>query len=132
MVVAVFRCSEAMFGFLPVGVDQSLTNLIIYNAFPVEVIINNGVILKSTWGNTSQFLVYWVKYIIILGLYASILLAYNYQPYPDLEGPSLQDINIRIGFTPQQLINNASVASKFKCSDKIPTSSILFTPLFGR
>ena len=113
MVVAVFRCSEAMFGFLPTGVDESLTNLIIYNAFPVEVKFNNGVV-KSTWGNTSQFLVHWVKYIFILGMYSSILLAYNYQPYPDLEGPSLQDINIRIGFTPQQLINNASVAVLFQ------------------
>jgi hypothetical protein len=102
-----------MFGFLPTGVDESLTNLIIYNAFPVEVKFNNGVV-KSTWGNTSQFLVHWVKYIFILGMYSSILLAYNYQPYPDLEGPSLQDINIRIGFTPQQLINNASVAILFQ------------------
>ena len=107
---------KAMFGFLPAGVDDSLTNLIIYNASPVEVKFNNGVI-KSTWDNISNYFINWIKGIFILGMYCSLLLAYNYQPYPNTEGPSLLDINILTGFTPQQMINNASVASE--CSDNI-------------
>jgi hypothetical protein len=109
-VTTLFRCSEAMFGFLPTGVDSSLSNLMIYNAVPVEVRFDKNAPVKSTWGDVSYNFVNWVKYIFILGLYSSIMHAYEYQPYPSDEGPTLFDINIRTGFSREQMINNFSAA----------------------
>ena len=102
----------AMFGFLPSNVDDSLKNLVLYNAFPVEVKFNAHGAIKSTWSNILYHFVNSVKYFFILGIYSSILLAYDYQPYPNNEGPKLQDIQILRGFTPSQLVNNASIASE--------------------
>mmetsp|Transcript_542 Transcript_542/g.1187 ORF Transcript_542/g.1187 Transcript_542/m.1187 type:complete len:468 (-) Transcript_542:301-1704(-) len=103
-----FRCSEAMFGFLPAHVDDSLKNLIIYAASPVEVKFNSNGPLKSTWTHAKDFLVNLITWIIVLGMYSSILLVYDYQPFPKAEGPALQDIKLGTGFSPQQLINNLS------------------------
>lgn len=108
-----FRCSEAMFGFLPSGVDSSLTNLIIYNAFPVEIKFESGPI-KSTWANVRYYFVNWVKSIFVLGLYSSVLDSYNHEPYPSEEGPALRDVDIFAGFSPRQLVNNFSVAILFQ------------------
>lgn len=108
-----FRCSEAMFGFLPSSVDDSLKNLIVYMAFPVEVKFNDGVV-KATWAHVSSYLINFVKYLFILGLYASVLLAYDYVPYPNDEGPALHDIRLLTGFTRQQMINNMSIAILFQ------------------
>ena len=101
-----------MFGFLPPNVEDSLTNLIIYNAFPVEVKFNANGAIKSTWTTVSHNGANLVKYVFILGICSSILLAYDYQPYPNNE-TTLLDINILTGFSRQQLINNASVGSKY-------------------
>lgn len=109
-----FRCSEAMFGFLPAGVDDSLTNLITYSLFPVEVKFNNNKVLKSTWSNVSYYFVKSVKWTFILGFYSSVLQAYDYELYPKSEGPTLQDIHILTGFTRPQLINNLSIAILFQ------------------
>eukprot|EP00579_Thalassiosira_antarctica_P000802 CAMPEP_0201868078 /NCGR_PEP_ID=MMETSP0902-20130614/2110_1 /ASSEMBLY_ACC=CAM_ASM_000551 /TAXON_ID=420261 /ORGANISM="Thalassiosira antarctica, Strain CCMP982" /LENGTH=444 /DNA_ID=CAMNT_0048393375 /DNA_START=123 /DNA_END=1457 /DNA_ORIENTATION=+ len=109
-----FRCSEAMFGFLPPNVDDSLTNLIIYNAFPVEVKFNANGAIKSTWTTVSHNGANCVKYILILGIYSSIMLSYDYQPYSNNEGTNLLDINILTGFSRQQLINNASIGILFQ------------------
>ena len=105
-----------MFGFLPKHVDDSLMNLIVYNAFPVEVKFDSNGAMKSNWPLVKDYFSNWLKYICILGMYSSILLAYDYQPYPNSEGPALTDIHVLHGFTPKQLLNNASVASKFSMS----------------
>ena len=89
-----FRCSEAMFGFLPEGVDNSLTNLLIYMAFPMEVKFDKDGPIKSNWGRTKYLFLNWVMYIFILGMYTSILSAYDYEPFENKEGPSLFDIDI--------------------------------------
>ncbi|KAL7545405.1 hypothetical protein ACHAWF_008754 [Thalassiosira exigua] len=112
-ILAFFRCSEAMFGFLPPSVDDSLGNLIVYNAFPLEPKFNNGVV-KSTWSSTFYFLRNWVKYIFILGFYSSVLLAFDYQPYPSSEGTKMTDIDILHGFTRQMLINNTLIVILFQ------------------
>eukprot|EP00571_Detonula_confervacea_P011967 CAMPEP_0172306306 /NCGR_PEP_ID=MMETSP1058-20130122/7405_1 /TAXON_ID=83371 /ORGANISM="Detonula confervacea, Strain CCMP 353" /LENGTH=441 /DNA_ID=CAMNT_0013018147 /DNA_START=36 /DNA_END=1361 /DNA_ORIENTATION=+ len=113
-ITSFFRCSEAMFGFLPSNVDDSLTQLITYTAFPVEVKFDSKGTVKSTWIDVKYYLINWIKYIVILGMYSSILLAYDYQPYPNEEGPAMQDIKLLNGFSRQQLINNLSVAIMFQ------------------
>jgi len=107
-----FRCSEAMFGFLPPNVENSLTNLIIYNAFPVEVKFNSNGALRSSWKTIQYNFVNFMKYLCILGMYSSVLVAYNYMP--SAEGPLLSDIDIRTGFTRQQLVNNLAIAVLFQ------------------
>ena len=102
-----------MFGFLPPNVDDSLTSLIIYNAFPVEVKFNANGAIKSTWTSVSHNGANFVKYIFILGIYSSAKRAYDHQPYPNNEGANLLDINILTGFSRQQLINNTLTASKY-------------------
>lgn len=105
-------CMLAMFGFLPSGVDDSLTNLIIYNAFPIEIKFSSNRAMQATWANVKYYLVNFIKYVVILGMYSSILLAYDYHPYPNVEGPALLDIRILHGFSRGQLINNLSIAGK--------------------
>lgn len=100
-----------MFGFLPSSVDDSWTNLFIYMAFPIEIKFRNGPV-KSTWRNVAYNFVNWVKYIIILGLYSSFLVPFGYQPCPNVEGPSILDINLLNGFSREQLINNFSMAGE--------------------
>lgn len=103
-----------MFGFLPAGVDNSLINLITYMSQPVEIKYDSKGPVKSTWDQVKYNLVNWIKYIFILGLYCSILKAYNYQPYPKDEGPTIYDIKLGTGFTYGQLINNALIAMLFQ------------------
>jgi hypothetical protein len=101
-----------MFGFLPQYVDNSLKNLLVYTALPVEVKFDAKGAKKSDFQMVKYNFFNWVKYLFILGLYSSILQAYDYQPYPKNEGPSLLDIKLGTGFSRGQLINNTLVASK--------------------
>ena len=101
-----------MFGFLPPHVDDSLTNMLIYTAFPVEIKFDSKGATKSDWQRVKYNFFYWVKYMLILGLYCSVLQAYDYQPYPNDEGPALLDIKLATGFSRGQLVNNISAASK--------------------
>ena len=107
-----------MFGFLPPHVDKSLTNMLIYTAFPVEIKFDSKGVLKSDWQRVKYNLIQWVKYIFILGLYCSVLHAYNYEPYPNEEGPMLQDIKLATLSSPRQLVNNIGGAGTyiFVCS----------------
>lgn len=109
-VVGFFRCSEAMFGFLPANVDDSLSNFMIYNLFPAEVKFNTKGPVKSTWSQVYDNGARFVKYIFIFGLYSSFLFAYDYQPFAKDEGSQLMDVNIRTGFYYGQMINNALIA----------------------
>ena len=104
----------AMFGFLPSGVDESLTNLIAYTAFPVEIKLSSGHVMKSTWSQCSRHLINWIKYIFILGLYSSYLQAHDYEIFKKEEGHRLGDIDIRTGFTYRQMMNNLSHAILFQ------------------
>lgn len=113
-VTSFFRCSEAVFGFLPSNVEDSLSNLIMYNAFPVEAKFDSQGPIKSTWINVKSHFINWVKYIFILGSYSSIMMAYDYEPFPKEEGPALRDINLLTGFSYQQLINNLLMATMFQ------------------
>lgn len=114
-ITSFFRCSEAMFGFLPSNVDDSLKKLIVYNALPVEIKFDsNGTALGSKWYDVKYYLASWVKYIVILGIYSSILQSYDYQPYPNKEGPALKDINILNGFGYNQLMNNLLATVMFQ------------------
>lgn len=101
-----------MFGFLPQYVDDSLQNLLVYTALPVEVIFDSKGAKKSDFHMVKYNFINWVKYMFILGLYSSLLQAYDYQPYPNKEGPALRDVKLRTGFSRGQLINNILVASK--------------------
>lgn len=106
------RVILAMFGYLPLHVDDSLTNLLIYTALPVEVKFDSKGATKPDMQMIKYNFVNWVKYVFILGLYLSLLQAYDYQPYPNDEGPALQDIKLGTGFSHGQLINNILAASK--------------------
>ena len=106
------RVTLAMFGYLPLHVDDSLTNLLIYTALPVEVMFDSKGAKKSDMQMIKYNFFNWVKYVFILGLYLSLLQAYDYQPYPNVEGPALQDIKLGTGFSHGQLINNILGASK--------------------
>jgi len=111
--ITFFRTSEAMFGFLPSSVEDSLRNLIIYNALPVEVKFNNGVI-RTAWSDVFYYFVHWIKYILILGMVSSYLQAHDYELYPNNEGPMLQDIRLSTGFSRNQMINNLATAAMFQ------------------
>ena len=109
-----FRCSEAMFGFLPEGVDNSLANLLFYMAFPMEIKFDKGGPIKSTWSRTQYLFLNWIMHIFILGMYTSVLSAYDYEPFENKEGPSLLDIKFSTLFTREQLINNALIGILFQ------------------
>lgn len=102
-----------MFGFIPPHVDDSLQSYLVYSAFPIEVKFDKNGPIKSKWGHIGKYGFNLMKYIVILGMYSSILAAYDYQPYPKDEGPNLWDINILTGFSVPQLLNNLSVASEY-------------------
>ena len=101
-----------MFGFLPQHVDDSLQNLLVYTALPVEVKFDSKGAKRSDCHMVKYNFINWVKYLFILGLYSSLLQAYDYQPYPNNEGPALRDINLGTGFSRGQLINNILIASE--------------------
>jgi len=120
MISGYYSCSifisstcTAMFGFLPPNVEDTLTNLVIYTAFPIEIKFhtNRRGAMKSTWNDVGYYLIHWMKYIVIFGIYSSFMQVYNYQPYPNVEGHALWDIKLWTGFAWRQLINNALVAS---------------------
>lgn len=101
-----------MFGFLPQYVDDSLKNLLIYNALPVEIKFDSKGVKQTNAQMVKYNFVSWVKYLLILGLYSSLLQAYDYEPYPKDEGPAVQDIKLGTGFSRGQLINNMLTACK--------------------
>lgn len=104
-----------MFGFLPPNVEDTFSNLVIYTAFPIEIKFHSkgrGA-MKSTWADVGYYLVHWLKYIAILGMYSSFIQLYDHQPYPNEEGHALWDIKLGTGFAWRQLINNALVAGKY-------------------
>lgn len=113
MVYLFINTFSAVFGFLPPHVDNSLTNMLIYTASPVEIKFDSKGVMKSDWQRVRYNLVHWVKYIFILGLYCSMLQAYSYEPYPNEEGPMLQDIKLATIFSPRQLVNNIVGASMY-------------------
>eukprot|EP01082_Thalassiosira_pseudonana_P012475 g11148.t1 g11148 contig5:209700-211461(+) len=114
MVTAFFRCSEAIFGFLPTHVDESLYNMLAYNVFPVEAKFNSRGVMRSSWSDV----VYYIKcgglYMLLLGAYCSILTVYDYEPYRTSQGWGLLDVKLSHGFTYQQLVNNFLVAVLFQ------------------
>lgn len=101
-----------MFGFLPEYVDDSLKNLLIYTALPIEVKLDSKGAKRSDFDTVKHNFIGLIKYVSILGIYSSFLQAYDYQPYPNDEGPALQDIRFGTIFSRGQLINNTLVASK--------------------
>jgi hypothetical protein len=101
-----------MFGFLPQSVDDSLENLLIYTALPVEVKFDSKGAKKSNFHMVKDNIIGLVKYMFILGIYSSLLQAYDYQPYQKNEGPALHDIKLGTGFSRGQLINNTLIASE--------------------
>jgi hypothetical protein len=103
-----------MFGFLPSHVEDTFSNLVIYTAFPIEIKFHpkGGGAMKSTWANVGYYLVHWIQYIVIFGIYSSFMQAYDHQPYPNEEGHTMWDIKLGTGFTWRQLINNALVAGR--------------------
>jgi len=109
-----FRCSEAVFGFLPEHADSSLSNLIIYNAFPVEVKFEkSGRPLNSSWIDVFHSKMKWMFHACILGFLFSILRPDNKLIPSDDEGETLTGVLLQ-GFTISQLINNAAVAILFQ------------------
>ena len=102
----------AMFGFLPQYVDDSLKNLLIYNALPVEIKFDSNGVKQTNTQMVKYNFVSWVKYLLILGLYSSLLQTYDYEPYPKEEGPAVQDIKLGTGFSRGQLVNNMLIACK--------------------
>lgn len=107
-----FRCSEAFFGFLPTHVEDSLWNVVVYNAFPVECKFDKDGPTKSTWGNVGYYVRNFVMSMGVLGLYTSILATFDYRLYPTEEGPELKDVSIYSVFNWHQLVNNFSIAGK--------------------
>lgn len=101
-----------MFGFLPPHVDDSLKNLLIYNALPVEIKFDSNGVKQTNLQMVKYNFVSWVKYLLILGLYSSLLQAYDYEPYPKEEGPAVKDIKLGTGFSRGQLVNNMLTACK--------------------
>ena len=69
------RVTLAMFGFLPQYVDDSLKNLLLYNALPVEIKFDSKGAKQTNMQMVKYNFVSWVKYLLILGLYSSLLQA---------------------------------------------------------
>ena len=108
-----FRCSEAIFGFLPTHVEESLWNVIVYNAFPVECKFDTNGPTKSTWGDVTYYIRNFAISLVGLGLYSSLLATWDYKLYPTDEGPALKDVSIYNVFSWYQLANNFSIASEY-------------------
>ena len=100
-----FRCSEAVFGFLPEHADSSLSNLIIYNAFPIEVkFAKSGRPLNSSWEDVLHNKMKWMLHACILGFVFSILRPDNKLMPSEDEVDTLTGVLLQ-GFTISQLIN---------------------------
>ena len=108
-----FRCSETMFAFLPHYVEDSLWNFIVYNAFPTECKFDTNGPIKSNWNSVVYYIRNFIVSMIVLGIYVSFLATFDYQLYPNEEGPELFDISILNIFSWRQLANNFSIASKY-------------------
>jgi len=109
-----FRCSEAVFGFLPPHVDNSLWNVIVYNAFPVECKFDKVGAIKSTWANVGYYVWNFGVSCTALGLYCSFLVMSDYKLYPTEEGPKLGDVSLYNALNWHQLANNFSIAILFQ------------------
>ena len=109
---AAFRCSEATFGFLPAHVEDSLWNMIVYNAFPVECKFGTDGPIKSTRSNVFTSARNFAVCLGVLGLYSSFLLTYNYKLFSTEEGPKLRDISLYNILNWHQLVNNFLTAGK--------------------
>ena len=115
-----FRCSEAVFGFLPTHVDDSLWNVIVYNAFPVECKFDKVGAIPSTWANVGYYVRNFGVSCTALGLYCSFLVMSDYKLYPTEEGPKLGDVSLYNALNWHQLANNFSIASEYnikRCSE---------------
>ena len=100
-----FRCSEAVFGFLPEHADSSLSNLIIYNAFPVEVkFAKSGRPLNSSWTDVFHHKINWMIHVLVLGCLFSILRPDNELIPIDAKDETLTGVLLQ-GFTTRQLVN---------------------------
>jgi hypothetical protein len=108
-----FRCSESIFDFLPHHVEDSLWNFIVYNAFPTECKFDTNGPIKSNWGSVVYYIWNFIMSMCVLGMYVSFLATFDYQLYPNEEGPELLDISILNIFSWRQLANNFSIASKY-------------------
>jgi len=109
-----FRCSEAVFGFLPTHVDDSLWNVIVYNAFPVECKFDKVGAIPSTWANVGYYVRNFGVSCTALGLYCSFLVMSDYKLYPTEEGPKLGDVSLYNALNWHQLANNFSIASELE------------------
>jgi len=109
-----FRCSEAVFGFLPTHVDESLWNVIVYNAFPVECKFDKVGAIPSTWANVGYYVRNFGVSCCALGLYCSFLVMSDYKLYPTEEGPKLGDVSLYNALNWHQLANNFSIAILFQ------------------
>mmetsp|Transcript_365 Transcript_365/g.779 ORF Transcript_365/g.779 Transcript_365/m.779 type:complete len:436 (-) Transcript_365:2568-3875(-) len=109
-----FRCSEAVFGFLPTHVDDSLWNVIVYNAFPVECKFDKLGAIPSTWANVGYYVRNFGVSCTALGLYCSFLVMSDYKLYPTEEGPKLGDVSLYNALNWHQLANNFSIAILFQ------------------
>ena len=106
-------CLQAIFGFLPTHVDDSLWNVIVYNAFPVECKFDKQGAIKSTWANVGYYIRNFVVTLCVLGMYCSLLVLFDYKLYPTEEGPELRDISLYNALNWHQLANNFSIASEY-------------------
>jgi hypothetical protein len=119
-----FRCSEALFGFLPTHVEDSLWNVVVYNAFPIECKFDKYGPTKSTRENVCYYVRNLVISMGVLGLYSSLLATFDYRLYPTEEGPELKDISIYHVLNWHQLVNNFSIAGKYKKNTRGTTTMV--------
>ena len=104
---------EAVFGFLPKHVDESLWNVIVYNAFPVECKFDQYGAIKSTWANVTYYIRNFLVWVCVLGMYSSLLLVGgDYKLYPTEEETGLADAFDNV-LSWHQLANNFSIASEY-------------------
>lgn len=77
-----FRCPQAVFGFLPAHVDESLTNMILFNMTPLELPFDANGPLRASWKDVYQSIGKFVVNLLVIGAYCSYLTIYAYEPYP--------------------------------------------------
>jgi len=130
-----FRCLEAVFGFLPKHVDESLWNVIVYNAFPVECKFDQHGAIKSTWANVAHYVRNFGVWMCVLGMYCSLLVGYDYKLYPTEEELGLSDALDNV-LNWHQLANNFSIAilfqiylTTFGCAINVATSLVGLTQI---
>ena len=93
-------------------VENSLWNVIVYNAFPVECKFDKQGAIKSTWANVGSYIRNFGVSCCALGMYCSLLVLYDYKLYPTEEGPELRDVSLYNALNWHQLANNFSIASE--------------------